>query len=287
MNGFPYPVLLENESSYKNEYIFEIEYKNHKYNKDELELILKMNLTSKTLKKKIENNEAFIFVKLVSAVFSKNYNIGQYIEEINISVPLDKILSNDKIEITAYILSNDETMLNWSDELVDNYPKIRRKMRKNDILAISNKELLDYNLENNFIKFSEVPEQEGKGIRIDLNGQNYVSIQIGHKFNEAYAIIKKEASIRDVINSHLLFEAFVYIVFDIIQKPDEYIEKPWYKVLDSTFEYEGRTLDEFKKIVKDEEVIDIEAVYEAAQQLINNQLERSIITASERSIIDE
>ena len=200
---------------------------------------------------------------------------------------MDKILSNDKIEITAYILSNDETMLNWSDELVDNYPKIRRKMRKNDILAISNKELLDYNLENNFFKFSEVPEQEGKGIRIDLNGQNYVSIQIGHKFNEAYAIIKKEASIRDVINSHLLFEAFVYIILDIIQKPDEYIEKPWYKVLDSTFEYEGRTLDEFKKIVKDEDVIDIEVVYEVAQQLINNQLERSIISASERSIIDE
>ena len=116
---------------------------------------------------------------------------------------------------------------------------------------------------------------------------NYVSIQIGHKFNEAYAIIKKEASIRDVINSHLLFEAFVYIILDIIQKPDEYIEKPWYKVLDSTFEYEGRTLDEFKKIVKDEDVIDIEAVYEVAQQLINNQLERSIISASERSIIDE
>lgn len=283
MNNYPHPVLSPGNSAYRDEIRFEIKYKSHAFADDSLIIDLGISCNSKKLQDDFEQKKIKAIVKTTLKTAAMCDACELINGDIRVIIPSEKILAYDTISIKAYLLAAEKMNMEWWEELSSDYPKdYCTEVRKNDVLAESNEEGFNSNpRNNNFIRFKEVENGDGSGIRIDLSNQNYIIIKVGHKFNEAYGKIKGKEIIRNITNSHLLFEALVYILIELAQNRDEYVDMEWYLGMQSTFDIKGfDDLDAFLDNVK-EDGIKIDLIYEVAQKMINNQIELSLIAAKE------
>ena len=278
MNNYPYPVLTVEDSAYKDGINFELSYKKEVIDGKNMVCEIEYSLTSTYLNSLLSNGLASLYVKVLTSMYSKMIKLEGY----KFKIPFEKIAEVDVIQITLYVLAEDGCEIKQCDEIKDIYGKnYYIKLRKNDILAISNTEKLDYNLNgNDFIKFKTVEGQEGNGIRISCSEENYLNILVGNSFNAAYTKVKSKVNIRDSINAHILFEAFVFTLVEIAQYQEQYENKEWYKVFVQIMASIDLDVDEFiNKAIDDGKVV-MEYIFEMAQKMINNEIENSIIRIS-------
>ncbi len=280
MNNYPYPVLAPLDSGYNEEIKFELNCTKQMIGKKELECELSYVLSSVFLKNLIEDEKAELYVKVKTSVVTKMYKCLSN----RISINYEDIAESDTIGITLYIVAKENCIIKNNSELNEIYgDDYEYALRPNDILAISNTEELIYNLNgNDFIKFFASEEQNGKGIKIDCDGSNYIRIVIGTEFNTAYVNVKGDIELRNIINTNLVFECFVYILIEIAQNKDEYHENDWYTALDQlmgTLDVGDTNMDieTFIDIANDGDRINMEYIFKIAQELINNELENSMI----------
>jgi len=281
MNGYPYPVLTEVDSSYKENVNFNIEFLKYDYDAGKVKLTLGINLTSEFLKKHIQSGDAKLVIKTVTNIRSQVYALTECLEHIEILLESQNIRANDVIEITAYVIANRPFVLQMNNEFEEYFgDSFSITLRKGDLLAISNTEKLNYNTTNNdFIKIVGSSERNGQGIQIRLN-DNIIEILVGDDFKRSYVEVK-DAKISPILNSHLIFEAIVYTLVEIAQRDkEEYCNCEWYRLFSQAYLATGETLDDFKDKVVDEGNVDISYVYKVAQQMISNSLEMAVINVS-------
>ena len=280
MNGYPYPVLTEVDSSYKENINFSIEFLKYDYDAGKVKLSLGINLTSESLKEYIKRGDAILVIKTVTNIRSQVHTLTEYQEHAEILLESQNIRANDVIEITVYVIANSPFVLQMNNEIEEYFgDSFSITLRKGDLLAISNTEKLNYNTTNNdFIKIVGSSERNGQGIQIRLN-DNIIEILVGDDFKRSYVAVK-DAKISPILNSHLIFEAIVYTLIEIAQRDkEEYCNCEWYRLFSQAYLTTGETLDDFKDKVIDEGV-DISYVYKVAQQMISNSLEMSVINVS-------
>lgn len=278
MNGYPYPVLTEADSSYKEDVKFNIEFLKYICKEDSIALSVGITLESSTLKQHIVDNNAEIVIKAVTGIRSFLFHIDGIQNNIEIKINNEDIKPNDSIKITSFIVAKTPFKLEISDEMEDifgaNYSIV---LKKGDVLAISNDEKLNYNTTNNdFIMISGSEEMTGKGIRIRLNDENHIYILVGPEFKRAYATLNNP-KLSTALSSHLIFEAFVYTLVEIAQEKEDHSNKEWYRLFVQALEITGDSLDDFKLKAMDGSKVDMTYVFEVAQAMISNSLETSTI----------
>ncbi len=278
MNGYPYPVLTEADSSYKEDVKFNIEFLKYICKDDSIALSVGITLESSTLKQHIVDNNAEIVIKAVTGIRSLLFHIDGIQNNIEIKINNEDIKPNDSIKITSFIVAKTPFKLEISDEMEDlfgaNYSIV---LKKGDVLAISNDEKLNYNTTNNdFIMISGSEEMTGKGIRIRLNDENHIYILVGPEFKRAYATLNNP-KLSTALGSHLIFEAFVYTLVEIAQEKEDHSNKEWYRLFVQALEITGDSLDDFKLKAMDGSKVDMSYVFEVAQAMISNSLETSTI----------
>ena len=278
MNGYPYPVLTEADSSYKEDVKFNIEFLKYICKEDSIALSVGITLESSTLKQHIVDNNAEIVIKAVTGIRSLLFHIDGIQNNIEIKINNEDIKPNDSIKITSFIVAKTPFKLEISDEMEDlfgaNYSIV---LKKGDVLAISNDEKLNYNTTNNdFIMISGSEEMTGKGIRIRLNDENHIYILVGPEFKRAYATLNNP-KLSTALGSHLIFEAFVYTLVEIAQEKEDHSNKEWYRLFVQALEIIGDSLDDFKLKAMDGSKVDMSYVFEVAQAMISNSLETSTI----------
>lgn len=280
MNGYPYPVLTEVDSSYKENINFDIEFLKYDYDTGRVKLSLGINLTSESLKEYIQRGNAKLVIKTVTNIRSQVHTLTEYQEYAEILLESQNVRANDVIEITAYVIANSSFVMQMNNEIEEYFgDSFSITLRKGDLLAISNTEKLNYNTTNNdFIKIVGSSERNGQGIQIRLN-DNTIEILVGDDFKRSY-VAAKDIKISPILNSHLIFEAIVYTLIEIAQRDkEEYCNCEWYRLFSQAYLATGETLDDFKDKVIDEGV-DISYIYKVAQQMISNSLEMSVINVS-------
>ena len=247
MNGYPYPVLTEVDSSYKENINFNIEFLKYDYDAGQVKLSLGINLASESLKEYIQRGDAKLVIKTVTNIRSQVHTLTEYQEHTEILLESQNIRANDVIEITAYVIANSPFVLQMNNEIEDYFgDSFSITLRKGDLLAISNTEKLNYNTTNNdFIKIVGSSERNGQGIHIRLR-DNIIEILVGDDFKRSYVAVK-DAKISPILNSHLIFEAIVYTLIEIAQREkEEYCNCEWYRLFSQAYLATGETLDDFK-----------------------------------------
>lgn len=280
MNEYPYPVLLETESSYKDNIKFSLEFDKEFFSAKEVSFRFKVNLNSKYLLQHINEGALKVIVKLQSNIYinTTNVNVG---DSAIVKVPVEKLMNNDTLKFTAYVLASEEFELKYNDELIDVYDAgYQEQVKKNGVLAISNQEVLSYNPNNNdFIKFAVDEDMKGKGYRIGF-ADKYINVYVSSEFNGAYGQIKNDPNVSVIFGSHIIFEVFVYTLVEMVQRDD--IEEEWYQLFVLMIEQQGESYDDFKSRAKDEDNVQMDEVFALAHLLTNYYIEKSIIMIAQR-----
>jgi len=280
MNEYPYPVLLETESSYKDNIKFSLEFDKEFFTAKEVSFRFKVNLNSKYLLQHINEGALKVIVKLQSNIYinTTNVNVG---DNAIVKVPVEKLMNNDTLKFTAYVLASEEFELKYNDELIDVYDAgYQEQVKKNGVLAISNQEVLSYNPNNNdFIKFAVDEDMKGKGYRIGF-ADKYINVYVSSEFNGAYGQIKNDPNVSVIFGSHIIFEVFVYTLVEMVQRDD--IEEEWYQLFVQMIEQQGESYDDFKSRAKDEDNVQMDEVFALAHLLTNYYIEKSIIMIAQR-----
>lgn len=281
MNGYPYPVLTEVDSAYKEEISFNIDFLKYTCDEDKVVLTVGVLLNSETLKKHIELKKAELVVKAITDIRSMVFHFEDFQETLEININNEDIRANDTIKLTAFIVAKQPFVLTTNEEMEKYFGEnFSIELRKGDLLAISNDEKLNYNTTNNdFIMIKSSDDMEGKGLKIRLSDENHIEILVGPEFKHSYAILK-DPKVSPILNSHIVFEAIVYALVEIAQQKEDYSNKEWYRLFSQAFTATGETLEDFKEKANDNGYIDFSYIFEMAQLMISNSLETSVINVS-------
>lgn len=278
MNSFPYPVLSYLDSDYKENCSFSLNFDKSELSDNDVMLFYQLSLESEYLVSLLSNGYAKVIIKIKSDIFS-----GSFPADINgnhtvISINSENFKQNDIISATAFVIASKPFEMKWNSDLIPIYDNsLLVQLRKNDILAESNKENLNYNMRNNdFIRFVPSDEQNGKGVKISLSDPNYINIIIGTKMNAAYIRKRNDKSVSSIFASHIIFEAFLYVICEVLENSEEYSTVDWYKLLNQLFLSTGESIEEFKERAYSNKP-DISQIFEKAQELVNNSIEMSLI----------
>ena len=284
MNGYPYPVLTETDSAYKENIRFSITFSKYSCKQNKIVLSLASTLSSETLSNLILNNKAELVVKVVTDIRSQLFKLDGFRDKFDIEVNSEDIRPNDTIRITSFVVAKESFDFMVSDEMEDYFgANFVIGLKKGDVLAISNDEKLNYNTSNNdFIMIKSSDSMTGKGIKIRLSDENHIEILVGPEFKHAYAVLK-DPKISPILGSHIVFEAFVYTLVEIAQQKEDHSGKEWYRLFSQAFEATGDTLDEFRQKAIDDGV-DMSYIYEVAQAMISNSLETTLIKISKMEV---
>lgn len=278
MNGYPYPVLTEVDSSYKADINFNIEFSKYACKDDKIVLSLGVELNSETLKNHIVEGNAKLVIKVVTGIRSLMFRMEELCENLDLEINSEDIRANDTVAITAFVVANKVFTFTATDEMEDYFGEnFSLGLKKGDVLAISNSESLNYNTtSNDFIMISSSDEMKGKGIKISLKGENHICILVSPEFKRAYATLN-DPKISAVLGSHLVFEAFVHTLVEIAQEKEDHSSKEWYRLFVQALAVTGDSVDEFKLKAMDDRNVDMAYIYEVAQEMISNSLETTAI----------
>lgn len=282
MNGYPYPVLTEIDSAYKENINFNIEFSKYVCNDNKITLSIGIMLNSETLKTHIQDRNAEMVVKVVTGIRSLLFHIEDIRDYIDLDINSEDIRANDTITLTAYVVTNESFEFMVTDEMEDYFgDNFSIRLKKGDVLAVSNNEKLNYNTTtNDFIMISGSTEMTGNGIKVNLNDENHIYVLVGPEFKHAYATLNNH-KISTMLGSHLVFEAFVYTLVELAQEKEDHSNKEWYRLFVQALEVTGETLDDFRTRAMDDRNVDMSYVFKVAQDMISNSLETSVINIGE------
>lgn len=281
MNGYPYPVLTEVDSAYRPNIHFSIEFTKYSCNEDKVLLSISLDFNSETLKKHIREDDAELVVKAVTGIRSLVFRFNEVYDNLNLEVCGEDIKSNDNIILTAFVVTKRAFNLCVTEEMEEYFgTDFSISLNKGDILAVSNNEKLNYNTTNNdFIRIRGSEECSGKGISIRLSEENHIVVLVGSEFRHAYATIS-DPRIKPILSSHIVFEAFVYTLVEIVQANEDYSGKEWYRLFSQAFAATGDDLEVFRQKAIDDGKIVMSEIFDVAQRMISNSLETTTIKAS-------
>ena len=284
MNRFPYPVLNQLDSGYKKNCLFSIDADDCKGTSDFFVINVNLKLVCKSINMLIQNGMAKIVFKITSNSVSKVYTYKTLQPMYELKYPTEDLLDIDKVQIIAYILAAKEFTMKYCDEIEEYFgDTFEFDAKLNVKLAVSNELRFNYSLTNsNVIKLTTKSDNDGKGISYSCSDPNYIRIYVGNEINDAYARIKSNIVKRDLVNAMLVSNAISYTLFQLIKDGVEpYKEYKWFKILSQDPTFDNKSLEEYiNEMRSSTDSIDVDTMFDLVQQLINNNMETSIIESS-------
>lgn len=294
MNDYPYPVLLPEESSYKESSVFNLEIDKLTTNSIEATFGFKVLLESEFLYTLLKNKCAKIIIKIQSNYLSKIIDVDCVEPTGEVLVSTDKLESFDELSFMAYIVATKDFLFKDNNELLEVYGEdYSLNVRKFDVLAVSNEVCHKYTSSHYFIIFTKDDALDGKGYKVRLDTK-YVYVHVSSKFLIGYESAKDIDNIRKIFPAHLYFEVFIYILCELA-KSQEYMDTEWYKTLKAIYEFKQKGND-FNDVLKgirggipfeededkeDKKIeVDMDKVFEYAHLLTNYKIEKNICAFS-------
>ncbi|MDY4145374.1 MAG: hypothetical protein SOY54_04015 [Bacilli bacterium] len=285
---FPYPILKNDfTSSYNPNCSFEIvDIDDAQFLNNNFIIKLQITLQSKTLEKYLNNNDCNIYISYTTDTSRRMIKIDNKDIDYSLQIPINILKSVDTINIYAYVISEKEFKMEFTDEMDQDYDVGQPLfITKKDILAISNNlEFLYNRTGETIIQFTEIKDENFKDFKIDLSGENYINIQISHTINEGYQRIKssKNKSNIGILNTSFVHFALVYTLSILASEGiDEHKNKRWFRILVQVFS--ARNIDIKNELQEMSGNLDMNKIYDYVQKFMNNCFEQSIILAGKES----
>ena len=134
MNGYPYPVLTEIDSAYKENINFNVEFSKYACNDNKITLSIGIMLNSETLKAHIQDKNAEMVVKVVTGIRSLLFHIEDIRDYIDLDINSEDIRANDTITLTAYVVTKKNFEFMVTDEMEDYFgDKFSICLKKGDV----------------------------------------------------------------------------------------------------------------------------------------------------------
>lgn len=285
---YPKPVIcggFKENSLYKEDYDFKItiDEEAKRITSDSIELVFECQLNSSVLMKLIHDGKVASFYKVKT-------NLNSFMGAFEIdngrgvcTIRKDSLERLDKIELSLYLVANEDFTLDDCSELIDEVKGYVFSFRKDELIGISNTEILNYSLSGKtFVNISLAESQEGKGLLFASADKQVIQIKVGPSWNDAYAKLKKKPLANDLLSPSLAFAAVLYALEKVIHsESNEGMEKDWYKIIDQNFESEKYDdLDDFIESMRQD--YDVDAMFSVVQSVLNNSLETKVIRAAKR-----
>jgi hypothetical protein len=249
--NYPYPVLMDGLEDY-NDSSFGIECLSAQANPNELEveLMIKYYLDCPGLKKMIDRSEA----KIALQVFSKlsSYRKIFYFDSQNemfLKIPFDKI--SNKIEIAAYIISQEESLFSLDEHNQDLFFNVRSEIRKFDKLAIASSITVDVDPvemtnENSSIFLIQQNSDQKYSIDIDLSGEK-ILILMNEKLYHYYITMRENHGLNIFLSSQVIIPVVVEALKEIELNQYESNDKRWFKKIVQWLEKRNIDLNKNKR----------------------------------------
>ena len=283
---YPKPILCGGDtdfSFYRNNYLFTVSLNEHNIKNNTLNISFTPTLNSQFLWNLLNENKIKAFYK----VETKKYS---YLSEFNFQensvCQIDKntLERVDNIKLTLMLIADTDFFFTNCDELIDEVKNLNFNFRKNELMAISNTEILNYQLSGNaFINISLSKDQENKGLKFASTNKEVIQIKVGSSLNEAYTQLQQKRDAKDILNPFLAFNAILYAIEKaIFDTEKKYKESNWYSILEQAFDSDNYdSLEDF--IEEMHEGFDADIIFEEVQKMINNSLELRIRDVARRN----
>lgn len=283
------PVLTSDDNSAYKEGLFDLEIVDNKVEEQFVKLVIQLNLKSTIVRELLDKNIAQLGIKTRTNLLTKYENVINYDDTIEIFVEKNKLERMDVISCVAYIVSNNEYLYKWNEELKDIYEKdYEFEFHQNEILAESTEDKLNYSASGKpFISLCHVPAQSNNGLLFSVDTPNMIQVKIGTELNEAYTKLRnddKKVSVKGILDSFTAFNSILYALTKTIlsDNPEEFKDREWYKALDYCFnDSKYQDFDSF--IASMVESKDLDEIYRISQSILNNQVEVKIVDTWRRS----
>lgn len=279
MNNFTYPILLEDDSSYKDDYYFRIERVEHSFDDSSMCLKLELKSNSEYLNKLVENKKAYVLVSATTVLNKIVKEIDALNDEIELSIPIESIIDHDNVVLEAYVLVKEQFSLEYCNEMDEQYSDFAGKtMKKNMRLAVSNSYILYYKrADDSFIRLYKA-DLNGKGIHVAIDETDSIMVKAGSDFCDAFDAItgsdnlSAKALLECLVSFLAIYQTALQIKDDntVIESIKEY---PWYEGLEYLFNQNDKKIEEFF----DNETMGANDFFEEIQKITNNELEKTVI----------
>jgi hypothetical protein len=281
---FPFPVLQFNslDSSYKENYLFEIEYSSSKYVSNFLQVSFFLKVNSVYLVNLVKSNKATYVIKVNSKYYSGIHDVSiNSTSGFEINIPTSNLSIFDDINFTMYIVLNDNLTLTYFDELKKEYEALVFNLLANDVLAVSNQEQI-------FLQQKSDPIfQVSKDPNISLGykfliRENYIHILFNPNiYDDYFRFIKKSSGLeKRLMYSKLLTEGFLYVFLEIKKEGyEKLIVKQSIKkieILFNSIDLESNFEDLFSEGFLSETLINFNKSIELIQKIIDYQFDKVI-----------
>lgn len=244
---------------------------------------IKIKLNSVELLKLLKENKASLGIK-VKTSYLNNYYHNLSIDTINnIEVDTKELKRIDSIKCTAFITANENLSFSYNIEMDDVYKDFAFEFHKNEILAESTTDKLDYQASGSpFIQINTVENQEGIGFSIRT--ENVISVKVNEDLNVAFSKLQnesKEASPKGILNTFIAFNAIQYALIKVIVEGiDKYVNTDWFKALE--YNFDDPSFEDLKDFIKamsnnNMDQFDIDLINKNVQRMLNDQLSKKII----------
>lgn len=270
---FPYPVLSNENNDYLGSF-FDVSYDMIEKGFNSQSIQIKFQLDDRKIEDMIEKNQASMMVHIECSVtsFRKLYRLDQAENEIEIRIDPDKM--RDKVEISSFILLNEDIEEYRNDSINkliygENY-RAKNLERGNILAAVYTQDLQIEVDTDDFEKISSiirVGQSKDKFLEVDLDGE-IILVKMPKKQHEQY--VKLSGGVySDVIMTSTILPVLVHVL-DMLgdsKNLGTYSDLTWYRVIKSKLSL---------KDINIEDINDSHSSLKLAQMILESPLERAL-----------
>ena len=128
MNKYPYPVLADEGSSYKDDIEYVLTYVDSFCLKDSITFEFNIKMNSTVLKELIERKDAKIILKAQTGIYSTSFDLDILEGNCKCTLYLSDIQQNDSLKFTSYIIANNDINYKVNEELKNVEKQIYRQL---------------------------------------------------------------------------------------------------------------------------------------------------------------
>jgi hypothetical protein len=284
---FPIPVLCEDQdkSSYKNSFFIGLLKLDESVVLEKEQLVINFDLSTNLFdsgyfKPTQIKYMVKVYTEIRTIVFiSDSPNFQRHIDE-------NELINNEKIEIKAYVISNEEVKIINNGHLHEIYDaKTTYLIEKDFVVAETNSYYFLYQRTGeSFILISESEDLKDKGFLVNSSNQNHIIISLEPELHAAVIKLNtRDNPFSKFIVSSLLLQTITIILTELSnanlkQELDLYKEKKWFNLLSYASEKStGFSLDEVIDGITTDDEIDTNQLILTSQSLLNAMFAKSLM----------
>lgn len=281
---YPYPLLescFGQQDYVDSSFNIFIEKKN---NLNNIELIFKPVLVNEEIQKLVDNGDAYfaVHVECPLTSFRKLYNIKS-----ETSVIIDANEIENVVNICTFIIANKDLLEYTNEKFNEDYAGIKFDIEKGNILAIGDSYDLNIYKEcdsvgqiQSIFGLIESKKNDERDIKIDLSRDKINIVLPKNEYIEFKTLMKTRAN-QAVLHSMILIPALMQAIDEMKKRVSNVVGSELFEIQDKKWYRSIVKAAENVKIIIDEETISGLNSFETAQKLVDNTINRGILSMGE------